>query len=68
MRQEEAVLLGYSSYSEMVLEGRMAKNPATVQKFENSLIGKISQQSVAEKQKLIDFKRQITNDPKAEMH
>ena len=30
LRQEEALLLGYSSYSEMVLEGRMAKNPATV--------------------------------------
>ena len=46
----------------------MAKNPATVQQFEDSLIQKISEQSVAEKQKLIDFKRQITKDPKAEMH
>jgi len=29
-RQEEALILGYSSYSEMVLEGRMAKNPLNV--------------------------------------
>jgi len=33
-----------------------------------ALSKKISKQSVAEKQKLIDFKRQITKDPKAEMH
>ena len=49
LRQEEALILGYSSYSEMVLEGRMAKNPATVQNFEDGLIQKLSQQSVIEK-------------------
>jgi len=66
-RQEEALLLGYSSYSEMVLEGKMAKNPATVQKFEDSLINRLSAQSKVERQKLTDFKRKMTGDPKAEM-
>lgn len=61
------MLLGYSSYSEMVLEGKMAKNPATVQKFEDSLINRLSAQSKVERQKLTDFKRKMTGDPKAEM-
>lgn len=33
LRDEAAKLLGYSTYAEMVLERRMAKNPATVDAF-----------------------------------
>lgn len=41
LRQEEALLLGYSSYSEMILERRMAKSPQNVEVFEDDLIGRL---------------------------
>ena len=41
LRQEEALLLGYSSYSEMILERRMAKTPQNVEIFEDDLIGRL---------------------------
>ena len=41
LRQEEALLLGYSSYSEMILERRMAKTPQNVEVFEDDLIGRL---------------------------
>ena len=44
LRQEMALTLGYSSYSEMILENKMAKDPMTVQKFEDDLIRRISKQ------------------------
>ena len=37
-RHDLSLLLGYSSYSEMVLKDRMADSPAKVQKFEEDLI------------------------------
>ena len=41
LRHELALELGYSSYSEMVLEDRMAKTPSKVEKFEENLINLI---------------------------
>jgi len=41
-RHELALMLGYSSYSEMVLEPRMAKTPMMVQQFEDDLTHRIS--------------------------
>lgn len=40
LRQEKALLLGYSSYAEYVLEERMAKSPAKVFDFLNELLEK----------------------------
>lgn len=50
LRHEMALVLGYSSYSEMVLENKMAKDPITVQKFEDDLINRISKQGEKELQ------------------
>jgi Zn-dependent oligopeptidase len=36
-RHEMASILGFSSYSEYTLQKKMAKNPSTVQKFEEDL-------------------------------
>ena len=38
IRNETAALLGYSSYSEMVIEDRMAKNISNVEKLLDGLI------------------------------
>lgn len=43
------MLLGYNSYSEMILEHRMAKSPETVELFEDDLIGRIIEQGKKDK-------------------
>jgi Zn-dependent oligopeptidase len=40
-RHEVAQLLGYKSFSEYILEIRMAKSPINVQNFEQSLLEKL---------------------------
>lgn len=40
-KHELAVLLGYNSFSEFILEDRMAKTPQNVAMFEDSLTKKI---------------------------
>lgn len=42
LRNETALLLGYSSYTDQVLEDRMAKNINNVESFLDSLIHKIT--------------------------
>jgi peptidyl-dipeptidase Dcp len=57
LRLERSRLLGYKTYADYVLEKRMAKNPATVFKFLNSLYRpalKKAKGEVAEMQKYID--------------
>lgn len=53
-----SVLLGYDSYSEKVLEDRMAHDPLTVQKFENDLINKIQGKAKEETLMLQQLKRE----------
>jgi Zn-dependent oligopeptidase len=47
-----ANLLGYSSYSEMILEPRMVKNPLTVQNFEDDLIKRLQGSALKEREKI----------------
>lgn len=42
-KHELALVLGYSSFSEFILEDRMAKNPQNVANFEDSLTKKIQE-------------------------
>jgi len=56
-RHELALMLGYSSYSEMVLEPRMAKTPMMVQQFEDDLTHRISGMGAKEMERLLKVKR-----------
>lgn len=67
-RHEVSLLLGYSSYSEMVLEPRMAKSPMLVQQFEDDLTHRISSMGAKEMDRLLNVKRKETKDPKATWH
>jgi len=58
-------MLGYSSYSEMVLEPRMAKSPMMVQNFEDDLTRRIAGMGAKEMDRLLKVKRKVTKDPKA---
>lgn len=66
-RQELAELLGYKSYSAYILEIRMAKKPAVVQKFEASLHSKIMAKGQRELEAMQDLKRDETGDPNAKL-
>lgn len=66
-RQELALLFNYTSYSQMTLENRMAKNVETVEKFEDELTDRIHSQGIDEMDKLLQFKRKITNEPDAKL-
>ena len=52
-RQELALLLGFTSFSQMILENRMAKNVQTVENFEDDLTNRIHGQGVEEMNKLV---------------
>ena len=53
-RQILANMLGYSSYSEMILEPRMVKNPMTVQNFENDLIQRLQISAFKERDRIAE--------------
>ena len=67
-KHQLALILGYNSFSEFILEDRMAKTPQTVADFEDKLTKKIQDQGAKEKQVLIDLKRNLTGDPSAEFY
>jgi len=55
LRNERALLLGYSSYAHFVLEERMAKTPETVLEFLTNLKTKAKPAALKEFKKLQDF-------------
>ena len=67
LRQELAELLQYSSYSEMILRDRMAKNVSNVENFENELFHLIKSKGKKEMDVLNEYKRKITHNKTAVM-
>lgn len=67
-RQQYAEMLGYKSYSEFILEIRMAKQPINVQNFEESVTKKILAKGKAEFEALRAIKREETKDPNADLY
>jgi len=45
----------------------MAKNPITVQNFEDDLILRLKESALKEKNRIRDVKRNVTGDAKAEL-
>ena len=60
-----SVLLGYSSFSQYTLEKKMAKNPETVQTFEEDLANLIINKGREELKVLTQLKRDMTKDQNA---
>lgn len=56
-RLEMAKLLGHSSYAAYRLQNRMAKNPETVWKFENSLKEELREKSQKDYDELLEIKK-----------
>ncbi|MCE7053547.1 M3 family metallopeptidase [Algoriphagus sp. AGSA1] len=59
LRHDRAVLLGYKSHADFVLEERMAKSPDQVMSFLNSLLEKAKPKGVAELQELEAFAKEL---------
>jgi Zn-dependent oligopeptidase len=59
LRKDNAKLLGYKNHAEYVLEDRMAKTPAIVEKFEEDLVKKLRKKGEKELKELVDFKNKI---------
>jgi len=57
LRREAAELLGYPSHAALVLEDRMAKNPASVERFLDGLHGKLKKLGRAELKVLLALKK-----------
>jgi Zn-dependent oligopeptidase len=59
LRHKRALLLGYKSHSDFVLEERMAQNPETVQSFLNDLVAKAKPAAEREFAELTAFAKAI---------
>lgn len=59
LRHERAVLLGYKSHSDFVLEERMAKSPSQVMEFLNSLLEKAKPKAFLEVEELSAFAKKL---------
>ncbi|PZX50570.1 M3 family metallopeptidase [Algoriphagus chordae] len=59
LRHDRAVLLGYKSHADFVLEERMAKSPAQVMSFLDTLLEKAKPKGVAEIKELEGFAKQV---------
>lgn len=59
LRHERAVLLGYKSHANYVLEERMAEHPAKVYEFMNELLVKAKPAAESEFMELQDFAREL---------
>jgi Zn-dependent oligopeptidase len=59
-RYEQSKILNYTSYSERVIEGMMAKNISNVEKLLNDLTLRISKQGSIEMDKIIQYKQKLT--------
>lgn len=67
IRDEIAKILGYSSFSDYVIEDRMAKSPKRVNDFLQSFEKRLKQKAEKELTALRDLKRSETKNPKAEL-
>ena len=65
LKHEMALLLGYSSYSEYILKIMMAKDPQTVQKFEEDLANLIYKKGMSELEDLTQQKIERTGNESA---
>lgn len=59
LRNERAILLGYKSHADFVLEERMAQNPTQVMEFLESLLEKAKPKAEAELKELTAFANQL---------
>lgn len=59
LRHDRAVLLGYKSHADFVLEERMAKSPSQVISFLDSLLEKAKPKGIAEMKELETFANQL---------
>lgn len=66
LRYQRAKLLGYASHADFVLEERMAKTPAQVLSFLDSLLDKAKPKAEAELRELTDFAKKIDGLEKIE--
>lgn len=66
LRHDRAVLLGYKSHADFVLEERMAKNPEQVISFLNSLLEKAKPKGIAELNELEAFAKELDGLKKLE--
>lgn len=67
LRAESAHLLGYKNHAEFILEVKMAKNPATVQKFFDDLIQIVKPQTAKDIQALTECKKLASGNPDAQI-
>lgn len=58
-REKLAKTLGYRTYSEYILEERMAKTPEAVMAFENDLRAKLHPKAEKERDQLLELKKEI---------
>lgn len=65
LRDANAKLLGYKTFAHFVIEDRMAKNPETVMKFLNNTVKKIEKGARKDKEEILAFKRDFTQNPQA---
>jgi Zn-dependent oligopeptidase len=65
LRHEYSIILGYSSYSQYTLERKMAKNPETVQHFEEDLANLIIKKGKEELIVLTQLKKDMTGNKNA---
>ncbi len=63
LRADAAKILGYSSWADYQIDGRMAESKTKVLDFLNSLKGKLAQRNRSDLDQLLAYKKQI--DPKA---
>ncbi len=63
LRSQAATLVGYASWDDYQLDGRMAESKAKVYDFLNSLKGKLAQRNKSDLDQLLAYKKQV--DPTA---
>jgi peptidyl-dipeptidase Dcp len=66
LRNQRAILLGYASHADFVLEERMAKTPIQVLSFLNSLLEKAKPKAEAELVELAEFTKKLDGLEKIE--
>jgi len=59
LRNKMSEILGYSSYAAYVIEESMAKTPATVWEFENSIRKSIEEKAMIDMQEMLNMKREF---------
>ena len=57
--------MGYSSFSEYILADKMAKDPKTVQEFEEELVNLIYSKGMDELEKFTELKAEMTGNKSA---